>query len=411
MRVTPWIWSLTIGVLIVALYYFPVTSSIAAPEKSGHRSDGANLVIPVSAASVKVGDMPIYLAGLGSVVPTYTVTVKSRVDGQLMKILFREGQLVKVGEVLAEIDPRPFQLQLKQAEGQLAHDQALLEAAKIDLDRYRSLFAEDSIAKQQLDTQASLVHQYEASIQIDVSQIDNAKLQLEYCRITAPIRGRLGLRLVDPGNIVHAADTTGLVVITQLQPITIVFALPEDNIPKIIKKIATGAKLAVDAYDRDGKLKLASGELLAVDNQIDPTTGTAKFKAQFANKDNALFPNQFVNVRLLVELIHDATLAPSAAIQKGTQGNYVYLVQNDKTVAVRRVTLGQMQGDYVVVDAGLHVGEQVVIDGTDKLRDGSKIALISKDDPLLQGGAVSKHGGGHHHRGTDGETAPTAAND
>ncbi len=383
-----WLWLLALCLLLAvagAYWYFFVQA--AAPDAgaagagrrgAGGGPDAAGRSVPVIAAPAKKGDVGVYLAGLGSVVPVATVTVRTRIDGQLMKVLFREGQVVRAGELLAEIDPRPYQVQLDQAAGQMAKDQALLNNARIDLERYRVLFEQDSVARQQLDTQESLVRQYEGTVKVDQSQIDNAKLQLTYCRITAPVGGRLGLRQVDPGNIVHAADASGLVVITQLQPITVVFTIAEDSLPQVMKKLRAGEKLAVDAYDRADKVKLASGSLLTVDNQIDPTTGTVKLKAQFANEDMSLFPNQFANVRMLLDVKRDATLVPGAAIQRGTPGTFVYLVKADNTVTVRVVKLGPAQGDNVSIDAGLAPGEQVVVDGADKLREGAKVEPTSK---------------------------------
>jgi len=331
--------------------------------------------IPVVATAVKKGDFDVYLSGLGAVTPLETVTVKSRVDGELTRILFQEGQIVKKGELLAEIDPRPFEVQLTQAEGALARDQALLQNAQLDLERYKDLVKKDLIPKQQLDTQESLVHQYEGPVKADQGQIDNAKLQLIYSRITAPISGRIGLRQVDPGNIVHATDTGGLVVITELQPITVIFSLPEDNLSQVLGKLRSGTRLTVEAYDREQTQKLATGTLLTVDNQIDPNTGTVKLKATFPNTNNELFPNQFVNARLIIDVKHDALIVPAPAIQRGPQGMFAYVVKTDQTAALRPVTVGITQEGNSSITSGLSVGELVVVDGADRLRDGSKVEV------------------------------------
>jgi len=370
-----WIGLLSVCLLAIGTYVFLTKVGEGQSRATMRGPDPVTRGVPVMAAVAKRGDIGVYLTGLGSVTPISTVTVKSRVDGQLMEVLFKEGQIVNGGDLLAIIDPRPFAVQLTQAEGQLAHDQALLENARLDLERYRVLWAQDSIQKQQLDTQEALVRQYEGTVKADQGQVNNAELQMVYSRIVAPIGGRLGLRQVDPGNIVHASDTNGLVVITQLQPITVVFTIPEDNVPGVMKKLQAGEKFPVEAYDRAGKTKLAAGTLLTVDNQIDPATGTVKLKAQFANNDYSLFPNQFVNVRMLVDVKRGATVIPGAAVQRGAQGTFVYMVKPDNTVTVQPVKLGPMQGEDIAIDAGLAPDEQVVVDGTDKLREGSKVEL------------------------------------
>ncbi|MGE5087666.1 MAG: MdtA/MuxA family multidrug efflux RND transporter periplasmic adaptor subunit [Candidatus Levyibacteriota bacterium] len=342
---------------------------------------GARGPLPVAVAVARSADFPVYIDAIGTVTARNTVTVRPRVDGQLIRVLFREGQTVRAGDLLAEIDPRPFQVQLTQAEGQLARDQAQLANARIDLERYQTLLKQDSIASQQVDTQAALVRQLAGTIEADRGAVDNAKLQLSYTRITAPLAGRLGLRQVDPGNIVHASDAGGIVIITEVQPIGVVFSIPEDRLPTVLRRTRSDAAIPVDAYDRDGKRKLESGKLVTIDNQIDPTTGTIKLKAEFANADGGLFPNQFVNVRMNVDTLVGATVIPTPAIQRGSPGTFVYRVENGDTVAVRKVVLGPADGESTVVTEGLAPGDRVVVDGTDKLRDGAKIEAVDRAAP------------------------------
>jgi multidrug efflux system membrane fusion protein len=362
-------------------YFYSQPRSGDAPGKAGKggfSKGGGN--VPVVAASATTADVGVLLDGLGSVTPVATVTVRSRVDGQLMKLLFKEGQVVREGDLLAELDPRPYAAALAQAEAQLARDQALFKNAQLDLERYKTLFQQDSVAKQQLDTQESLVRQTEATVQMDRAAADTARLQLAYSRVTAPIGGRLGLRQVDLGNVVHASDANGMVVITQLQPITVIFTIPEDSLPPVMKKLRTGEKLQVTAFDRAGKTQLAVGALLTVDNQIDPTTGTVKLKAQFANEDLSLFPNQFVNVRMLVDTMLGATVIPGAAVQRGTPGTFVYAVDPEtRAVSVRKVKLGPAQGETVAVEEGIKPGTLVVVDGADKLREGAVVEMVVRD--------------------------------
>jgi multidrug efflux system membrane fusion protein len=341
--------------------------------RAGKGGDGGP--IPVSAEAARMGDIPIYLTGLGTVVPSRMVTVRSRVDGELVRVAFTEGQHVKEGELLAQIDPRPFQVQLDQAEGQLIRDQALLANARIDVERYRTLYKQDSIAQQQVDTQVALVQQYEGTVRADKAQLDNARLQLSYARITAPISGRLGLRLVDPGNIVHAADLNGVVVITEVQPITVIFTLPQDSLQALLQRLKGNARLPVEAWDRAWRNTLASGELASLDNQIDVTTGTVRLRARFANADLALFPNQFVNARMLLDTRSGVVTIPSAALQRGSQGSFVYVIKDDGTASVRPVKLGPGEGERVAVESGVAAGERVVTDGLDRLREGARVQV------------------------------------
>jgi membrane fusion protein, multidrug efflux system len=337
--------------------------------------------IPVAVAAAERRDFPVYLSGLGSVQASNTVSLKSRVDGQIVQIAFKEGQSVKQGELLLVIDPRPYQVALEQAEAALARDQAQLKNAQLDYERYQGLFKEGVISQQQYDAQRALVGQLDGTIKADQAAIDNAKLQLVYTRVTAPVSGRIGLRLVDIGNMIHASDTNPLLVITQLQPIAVVFTLPEDALPNVTKHMRSGV-LEVDAYSRDDTTKLAAGKLLTIDNQIDQTTGTGKLKAMFDNSDNALFPNQFVNARLLLETEKGVTVVPAAAVQRGPQGSsFAYVVKSDKTVEVRNVKVALTQGNLAVVSSGIAPGEQVVTDGQDKLQGGSRVEPHTPNAP------------------------------
>jgi multidrug efflux system membrane fusion protein len=383
-------WLLLVLVAVAAAYYVikPFNSeSDGKPDtaKNGEDRRGKDgnkkekLISSVTAEPVTLADVPVYLSGLGSVTGLRTVTVKSRIDGELLHVHYKEGAIVKEGELLAEIDPRTAQIQLMQAEGQLLRDEALLKNAQLDADRYKTLLAQDSIASQQVATQESLVKQYQGTVTTDKALVANAKLQLSYTKITAPISGRLGLRLVDQGNMIKASDATGLAVITQVQPISVVFTLPEDAVPAVMQQNTQGKTLTVEAFDRGGKNKLATGQLLAIDNQIDTNTGTVKLKSQFANTDNALFVNQFVNVRMLMDTLHSIPTIPSSAVQTGEKGTFVYVLKDDQTVTVRPVKLGTVDGEKVAVLEGLKAQELVVIDGTDKLREGAKAKRVTNN--------------------------------
>jgi membrane fusion protein, multidrug efflux system len=386
-----WLWVVAVLVLIVAAaaWYWLRPAAVPTPPAGG-RGDAASRPLPVVAATARTGNIDVYLDALGTVTPRNTVVVHSRVDGQLDSVAFREGQIVKAGDLLAQIDPRPFQVMLTQANGQMARDQALLKNAELDLERYRTLLTQDSVSKQQVDTQEALVRQYLGTVEADQGVIDSARLQLAYSRVTAPIGGRIGLRAVDPGNVVHASDSNGLVTITQVQPTTVVFPIPEDNVPRVVKRLQGGGEVGVDAYDRGGKLKIASGHLLTLDNQIDTTTGTVRLKAEFPNQDAALFPNQFVNVRMPVETHENVVLVPTAAIQRGAPGTYVFLVKDDLSVAVTVVKIGAVQGETTELQSGIAAGARVVVDGTDKLRDGAKVELIDASARTVPAGAARR---------------------
>lgn len=361
-------WAILGGVAVIALFFLVRAGRKEAPAPSARP-------VPVAVATARKGDMAVRLSGLGTVTALNAVTVKSRVDGQLVRVAFTEGQMVRTGDLLAEIDPRPFRVQLMQAEGQFAKDQAALRNAQADLARLQALVQQGIVSRQQLDTQATAVAQYEAALQADRAQVESARLNLTYSRITAPIAGRVGLRLVDAGNMVRAADANGLATIAPVQPITVVFAVPSDSIQLVMAKTARGGKLAVEVWDRDLRSRIGLGTLAAIDNQVDLATGTVRLKALFTNKDLALFPNQFVNAQLLVDTLHGTVIVPTVALQRSPQGAFVYVVKPDGTVDLRPVEVQGSDGDETAVAKGLSGGELVVTDGMEKLRPGSKVAL------------------------------------
>jgi multidrug efflux system membrane fusion protein len=354
---------------------------------AGGKGGDFNRAAPVSVAPVKQQDVNVIQTGLGTVTALRTVTVKTRADGQLNSVAFAEGQIVKQGELLAQIDPIPYQVALEQAEGQLARDAAMLNNARLDLDRYRKLLEQDSIASQQVDQQAALVKQLEGTVKIDQAAVDTAKLNLSYTRIVAPIGGRVGLRLVDPGNQVHGSDANGIAVITQLDPITIIFTIPQDTLPRVMQRLNSGDKPPVEAWDREGKQLLAKGFLVTTDNQIDVTTGTVKLRAQFANPQGQLFPNQFVNVKMIVYTIKNATTVPTPAIQRSAQGTIVYEVDENDTVSTRPVKTGPAEGDVTSIVSGVKPGERVITDGVDRIRDGMKVEIAQPQQAGQPGNA------------------------
>jgi multidrug efflux system membrane fusion protein len=370
-----WVWAVLILLVVAAIVVYRMysPSQPASAEQQGGRGQGGG-AISVGTVPVLKKDVPFYLTGLGSVTALNTVTVHTRVDGEIMRVAFKEGQFVHAGDTLVEIDPRPFEVALDQAQGQLAKDIASQNDAKVDLGRYQTLWQEGVIARQQLDSQQATVGQFDGAIQSDQAQIANAKLQLTYSHITAPISGRVGLRLVDSGNIVHATDTNGMLVITEVQPISVIFTLPEDNLQQVVEQMKS-RQLPVEAYSRDNNAKLADGILQTIDNQIDQTTGTIRFKAQFENRDLSLWPNQFVNIRLFLNVKKDALVIPSAAVQKGAQESFVYVIKPDNTAEYRAVQVDFSQGNDSVIRQGLKPEEQIVVDGQDKLQDGTHVVV------------------------------------
>jgi multidrug efflux system membrane fusion protein len=398
-----------IGILLafVLLAWLLTPAKTAGPPAGGRFGGGGPM--PVVSATARSGDMPITLIGLGTVTPLATVTVQSQISGQIMRIAFKEGQTVKAGDALIQIDPRPYEVALEQAQGALIRDKALLANAHLDLDRYQTLFSQDSIAEQQLATQKSLVAQDEGAVKTDQGQIDAAKLNLTYCHIVSPIAGRIGLQQVNVGNYVTPNAPNGLVVVTQLQPITVVFTLPEDEIPPLLKQLHAGATLPVTAYDKSITHQLAVGSLQSLDSQIDTTTGTIKLKAVFPNTDESLFPQQFVNVVLLLDTLHGATLIPQSGVQRGAPGTYAYVINSDQTVSVRKLTLGPGNATDVAITQGLKPGETVVVDGADKLKDGAKV-LLRQTTP----GAASAPGHGQRSgqgQGKGGRRQPKSGQD
>jgi membrane fusion protein, multidrug efflux system len=348
---------------------------IFAPQPSGARHNQQAPAQSVGAATIGKGNIRVIVNALGTVTPIATVTVQTQIDGQLMEVGYTEGQLVKKGDFLAQIDPRPYELLQAQYEGQLARDQGLLAQAQVDLARYQKLAEQNSIARQQYEDQIYIVQQDQGTVKLDQAQVDQEKLNVLYCHIVSPVTGRIGLRLVDPGNYVQTSNSTGLAVVTQLQPITVIFPIPEDDLSDIVPQLNAGGTFEVEAYDRANVKLLATGRVIALDSQIDTTTGTVKVRAQFDNPDLALFPNQFVNAQLLVKTLTDVVTVPTAAVQRGAPGAYVYVINANDTVSVRPITIGPTDGPLAAVTSGLSAGERVVVDGTDRLRDGARVTV------------------------------------
>jgi len=381
-RIWPWLLLVVLVVAAVIVWRQPWKPSSGGKGFPGPPS--AQSVQSVAVASATRGDIPIRLTSLGTVTSLATVTVKSQISGYLTEIHFREGRMVRKGDLLAQVDPRSYEALLAQYQGTLEKDQALLDNARLDLARYQRLIKEDSTSKQTVDTAAATVRQYEGTVRADQAQVDTQKLNLAYCRIVAPVDGRVGLRQVDVGNYVTASDTDGIVVVTQIEPISVVFTLPEDSLRQLMKRLKAGAQLSVIAYDRTGVEKLAEGKLDTVDNQIDTTTGTVKLRAQFANVDGSLFPNQFVNVSLLLDTLSGVITVPTTAVQNGTPGTFVYLANADNTVSLRKITTGASSDGRIAVLLGLAEGDKVVVDGADHLSDGAKINIPAASKLVTQ---------------------------
>jgi multidrug efflux system membrane fusion protein len=399
-----------IGLLLLLCIYAIVRWVTAAPPAGRYPQGAAQTV---GAATAVLGNIHEIVNALGTVTPLATVTVQTQIDGQLLAVGFTEGQMVKKGDFLAQIDQRPYEILKAQYEGQLAHDQGLLAQAQLDQTRYQTLAQQNSIARQQAEDQVFIVQQYEGTVKEDQAQVDTQNLNIQYCHIVSPVTGRVGLRLVDPGNYVQVASSTGIAVVTQLQPITVIFTIPEDDLPEIMPQFYAGTALGVTAYDRANLHELATGQVSAVDNQIDTTTGTVKVRAQFDNTDNALFPSQFVNARLLVQTLENVVTVPTSAIQLGSLGAYVYVINTDSTVSVRQVATGPIDGKVTAIDSGLSAGERVVVDGTDRLRDGLRVTVAGENnkgaDAAARGPGARGAGQGQHSSGQP-QTNPPAGN-
>jgi len=392
-----WPWIVGLAALVLVIVAVRAVGAKRAANDASARGRDANRTVPVTTAPARTGDVPVYLRGIGTVTGFKTATVRSRVDGQLLRVNFKEGQHVQEGDLLAEIDPRPFEVQIEQAEGQLARDRATLIVAQTSLARTQALFDQGIVSQQDLDTSRSQAGQAEGALKADEAGVHNARLQLSYSRIAAPFGGRVGLRLVDPGNMVHASDQSGLLLLTQVHPIAVLFSLPQDDLPRVMSKLRSGEKLPVEAYDRDNSTRLAAGTLATIDNQIDATTGTYKLKAIFDNHDDALFPNQFVNVRLRLDTRQGLVLVPAAAVQRGSQGSFLFVVGADGVAHARPVKVALNEGTDAALESGLQAGETVVVDGQDKLEEGSKVDTGGKPDAESggeQSGADKKAPGG-----------------